>query len=115
MSSPVRFDLDVEGLKRALATRPADITRGARVALDRSMRRLDGRMQRERLRGRPGLKRRSGRLAQSFAGEVSGDVLPRLKMRYGTNVKYARQHEFGATIRPRRSKYLTIPLDAAKT
>lgn len=35
--------------------------------------------------------------------------------RVGTNVEYAPAHEFGAIIRPRRAKYLKIPLSAVKT
>lgn len=108
----VTFTLDVKGFQRALALKGNALFTTTRSSLERSRLRLDKHMQTNRLRGRPGLFRRSGRLAQSFTGETTGASLRELVMRYGTNVAYARIHEEGGTIRPRRAKWLTIPLPA---
>lgn len=62
---------------------------------------------------------RSGRLRNSIRSyvEVEGDSV-RLRLSAGrstSELPYARAHEDGATIRPKRGKYLAIPLPAAKT
>lgn len=64
------------------------------------------------------LKRRTGRLAQSISSRV---VLNELKAEVGSGVltgkrvKYADIHERGGLIRPKRSRYLTIPTKIALT
>ena len=63
---------------------------------------------------------RSGRLAGSIAGRVvksSGYVAVKLSAGGGgDDVKYAATHEYGAEIRPKKSKWLTIPVhDELKT
>lgn len=64
----------------------------------------------EKLSGNP-LKRRTGRLASSIYGTVrkSGQGFVGV---VGTNVKYAKIHEFGGVIRPKRGPYLVIPIRA---
>lgn len=77
-----------------------------------------GRISRERLRGVPGLARRTGFLAQSQKVVVVGSDMQSLNGVYsigGGLVKYARIHEEGGIIRPTRAKFLAIPLQAAKT
>jgi len=67
----------------------------------------------ENLTGRL-LNVRSGRLRSSIAHrieEADGEITAKI----GTNVKYARIHEYGGTIRPKRAKHLTIPLGPALT
>lgn len=65
-------------------------------------------------KSRDRLNVRSGRLRSSIAVGVErdGDVHRGI---IGTNVVYARIHEKGGEIKPVRTKYLTIPLAAAKT
>ena len=63
---------------------------------------------------------RSGRLTGSIAGRVvkrSGYVGVRLSAGGGgDDVRYAAAHEYGATIRPKKAKFLTIPVhDELKT
>ena len=54
---------------------------------------------------------RTGALAKSYRIYMKkGDLVGY----YGSNQKYARILEEGGTIRPKRGKYLAIPLDAAK-
>jgi len=69
--------------------------------------------------GRRNLRIRSGQLTKSLhylvqrkanATSVSIGTIKRTEA-----LAYAGIHEFGGTIRPTRSKYLTIPLDRAKT
>ncbi|MDR4483826.1 MAG: HK97 gp10 family phage protein [Nitrospirales bacterium] len=63
----------------------------------------------------PVLKRRTGNLVRSVTvGKVEGTG-GNLRLRVGSNLVYAPIHEFGKRVKPTRSKYLTIPLDAAKT
>lgn len=65
--------------------------------------------------GKPGVKMRTGALARSFNRSVIGTGLKDLVLFIFTDSKYARIHEKGGTITPKKSRYLAIPLDAAKT
>jgi len=60
------------------------------------------------------LSRRSGRALQSIAQsiDVRGSTLADIQGSIG-GVGYLRTHEYGATIRAKRAKYLTIPLPPA--
>lgn len=97
---------------RAIArtTLPAELRREAiRAALDgegKAKRRISG----TPLHSRTGLLRRSIR-GTVPAGRDAGDVVVRLE----ASPKYAATHEYGATIKPTRSRYLAIPLGAMKT
>lgn len=77
-------------------------------------------LQRNRLAGRPGLIRRSGRLAGSLKhGMFGGKNAPVLRV--WTAVKYSRLQELGSAglpggvVRPTKGKYLAIPVGPAKT
>lgn len=101
---------------RALATKmdrlaKRDLRAGIMDGIERSARLVEANVKREQLSGNP-VGVRSGRLRSS----VRTDLRERtLEARVGTNVHYAPPIEEGATIRPKRAKYLTIPLRAAKT
>lgn len=56
--------------------------------------------------------RRTGRYLSGIRHSVD---VRRLQARIGTNVKYAPQREYGGTIKPKRAKFLTIPLKGAMT
>lgn len=60
------------------------------------------------------LSRRSGRAVRAIrqSPRVQGSTLDNVQGTVGGPF-YLRTHEFGATIRPKRAKYLTIPLPAA--
>lgn len=63
-----------------------------------------------RLRGGGTLKRRTGGLARAVGWRVDGDQVDNLTLTvYVAGRKDAKAHEYGARIRPVRSKYLTIP------
>lgn len=53
----------------------------------------------------PGILRASGRLMRSISYRVGAD-----EVRAGTNVIYARPHQFGAVIVPKRAKFLRFRL-----
>ena len=60
------------------------------------------------------LRVRSGRLRASITHRVQ-QTPDGIEGRVGPNVPYARIHEFGGVIRPKRSKHLTIPINEALT
>lgn len=66
----------------------------------------------ERLSGGAGaLRRRTGNLARSFKVRFQGKGLA-AQARFATDARYARTQERGKkNIRPRRAKYLAIPID----
>ena len=49
--------------------------------------------------------RDTGRLQRSITSQVQGDAAV-----VGTNVRYARTHQFGATILPKNAKFLAAPV-----
>lgn len=61
------------------------------------------------------LSKRSGRLVQSIIDSVSvkGETFETIEGTIGSDTVYAGIQEFGGIIRPRKAKYLTIPLKAA--
>lgn len=52
--------------------------------------------------------RDTGRLQRSITSKVEGDAAV-----IGTNVRYARTHQFGATILPKAAKRLAVPVPGA--
>jgi phage gpG-like protein len=67
----------------------------------------------ERASGDP-LKRRTGELARSWRFDVKDNLgMPIAEV--ATSSKYARIHEFGGTITPKKAKWLTIPLTGNQT
>lgn len=69
-----------------------------------------GHIQVSQMSGRPGLRARSGRLRGSWFPKTTysdGDI----RSRIGTNVKYAKIHQDGGEIKPRRRKYLVFKVD----
>lgn len=70
----------------------------------------------QRVKG-PALMRRTGALVRSLRSTPATRIGSTIDARshIGRGAPYARVHEKGATIRPKKGRYLTIPLDAAKT
>ncbi len=111
----IRFD--GERLGREIASAARLIASGLPKAMDRALLVLERRVKDRHLSGPTGstsLRARSARLRDSItsrltieAGVPVGTV--------GTKVIYGRTHEFGGTIRPRRGRFLTVPLPAALT
>jgi len=107
--------VDDAQFQRALKEKPEKLFAEWRREFGGLLADFDARMQVKRLRGRPGVYTRSGRLRGSFHHAVRGASLNQLVGLYFTNLVYAPVQERGATISARRARYLTIPLDAAKT
>ena len=64
------------------------------------------------------LRSRTGQLVRSIRGEVTeaGDLLElRLSAGRDRQLRYAAMQEYGGTIRPKRARWLTIPVGAALT
>lgn len=76
---------------------------------------VQGTMVRKRLSGRPGLINRGGGFRRSFDVASTGSDLRTFRMVEFTTHPGARIQEEGGRITPKRSKFLAIPLDAAKT
>lgn len=70
----------------------------------------------KRIAGRPGLINRTGALRRSFGTAVTGEgsIESWVGTVYTTS-PYARIQEFGGTVTPKKSQFLTIPLAGART
>lgn len=104
--------------RKACGKMPKEIFRAFKLLIAKYLAQFRGLVSRQRLRGLPGLRRRTGLLTQSQKAVVTGDSVRSLVGTYaigGGLVKYARIHEEGGVIRPVRSQFLAIPLEAAKT
>ena len=114
--SGITVKIDSRKWTAALRAAPAMIRVGARNALGAIGKTVAGEISRQGLRGRPGLKRRTGTLARSLTTVPSiegkadklwvGFVLP--------GARYAGIHETGGVIRA-GSKLLAIPVGPALT
>ncbi len=70
---------------------------------------------RNKLTGGSPLKRRTGTLARSIRPGRVEFTDTTVRGSVGTNLQYARIHEYGGVIKAKNKKYLTIPLPAAMT
>lgn len=61
------------------------------------------------------VKKISGGLIRSFQAEVIGRSLKNMRLKIFSTSRIAAVHEYGATIRPKQAKFLTIPSKFAKT
>jgi phage gpG-like protein len=61
------------------------------------------------------LKRRTGALARSARTELATTARPEARSMIGRGAPYAKIHETGGTITPRRRQFLTVPLRNALT
>ena len=96
---------------------PAKLRTSLRGALTRAMLRFHDVFQRRSLTGRPGLNRRTGDLLRSFKRGVSkpNTQIDAMETWLASRSGYAGIHEKGGTVKPKRSKYLAIPLPDALT
>lgn len=107
---------DVQKLQKALTIMPGKMFTALKGAFREVGDTFLGTMITERLttHSDDSLGRRTGDLARSFKKNVSGDNLNNLTMLFFTTSKYAEIHEKGGTVYPKATKYLAIPLAAAK-
>lgn len=125
----LRVDIQPHGLAEldaALGGLPAALIKSWQKTAQRGGRRMVGIIRREtRNQGETtstATAGRTGALARAYGYKTARDgnavdlrvgvMKPRADAR---TLAYAAAHEYGATISPKRGKYLAIPLDAAKT
>lgn len=104
-----------KAFREAMKKAPDALFREWKGAFKTILVRFNARFQRRRLRGRPGLFTRSGRLRDSFKWVVTGHDFKTLVGTYFTDVLYAKVHQHGAVITPKRARFLTIPIGPALT
>lgn len=82
------------------------------VGLTRAALTVEGAAKKLAYAGHPDhLERKTGHLRQSITHRVDG---PGMYAEVGTNLKYARIHEFGGTIKPQGHPFLAIPIGTRK-
>ena len=113
----LELQLDIGGFKKAIEKVPGELYNQSKSAMNRIGDYYIRKLTVEHLSGHGSnsLARRSSALSRSFNKYTDGSTIDDLALTIYTDSKYARIHEFGGTIRPRKGKYLAIPLDAAKT
>lgn len=118
---PAEFDIIYRDQRFRMAMRraPGEMTRCMSDAMKVYLRKFQGKVSKERLRGRPGLKRRTAALVRSQDVVVRGNTLETLEGRYtigGRSAPYARVHQYGTVgaggtlpdITPKRGKFLVF-------
>jgi len=101
------------------ARTPEDVLREATKVLQRGGQRFVRTMVTQRLSGPTSansLSRRSGNLARSVGAEVRmvGPMTLRLVGFVRSTAPYARIHEYGGVIKPKKAKFLAIPLQKTR-
>ena len=111
----MEVEIDTKALETALRNVPGRLSKSMRMAFDQIGARFIGKVQRERLSGNP-LRVRSKSLRESFKHITSGgigDEGTSLILTIFSTSPYARIHEYGGTITPRKAGALTIPLSGS--
>lgn len=121
----MKGEIDYKSLVQALTKLPKALNVEAQAAFKLHGALMVNRMQRRftGYTGRQGtegglLQNRSKFLRNSFKFQVAGGLGSGSNLTlfvFSTGVKYARMQEYGGTVRPKRAKYLTIPLSDAMT
>lgn len=119
MPDDVQVRFETAKFERALTRFPNDLFREMRTEYGFIMKGFLATFTKERLNAMgptdEGVHTRTGDLKRSFSDEVVGTKLGDLTgIAFSTSV-YAPVHEFSHKVRPKRAKYLAIPLRAAKT
>lgn len=132
MTTKITAKIDTAVIRQRIGRLPHGFHRAIKKSLGRQLGGFTGDYTQKRLSTHsPGssVGRRSGTLARALTFETTGDRLDRLRGRVffdsthitvGTiggspHTTYAHVHEYGATIVPKRAKWLTIPIGEALT
>jgi len=110
-----RVEVDATKFRRTLASTPDAFRAAMTQATSAAGLLFQRQFKMNQLRGRPGVLRRTGNLSQkmfSTTTEIDGGRV--LVSGFG-GVPYANIHEHGGTVRPTKSKWLTIPVGPALT
>lgn len=116
MAVAVSATIDTRGFAKAMKTAGPQIAKRMRKAFDQVGHKFTAAMSKRRLRGRPGLIRRTGTLARSQRHYVRGSTLSDLRMVYGIGgdqAPYARIQEFGGVVEAKNAKWLTFQIQPA--
>lgn len=118
-------EINTEAARRALKRAPGRFRDGIRYALNTHgqffLEQIEARMSRawSYRNTTDRLSRRSGALVASLNSKIVGEKLDGLSLRATVGDSrtrdYVFSHEYGATIRPKRAKYLTIPAEGNYT
>ena len=122
----MKGDIDTKRFQQAVKKIPAALNIEATKALKEHGTYFTARIKKGQFTGYTGrqgtegglLQNRSKLLRNSFGFEVSGSISTGSQLTltvFSSGVKYARLQEYGGVIRPKRAKYLTIPLRDAMT
>ncbi|MEA3225733.1 MAG: hypothetical protein U9Q07_07255 [Planctomycetota bacterium] len=110
----MEFRFDDEGLKRMISRFADKIIPAFQKTFVRVLTKFQTYHRNKQLRGGAGLKRRTGNLMRSFhVGSKMG--IDNVTAWSASTSPYASIHETGGEIKPRRRKFLAIPLPGART
>jgi len=118
MAKELEFKFDIKGIQRAFSRFPKRTFRVVKKEFKESINDFHGMFTKLRLSGRKGnvgLKRQGGTLVQNFFAKTSGSSINKLRsiVFFTSRVPYAKVHEDGATITPKRKEWLAIPTQFA--
>lgn len=107
IESEVKLPTGFQGVVQTLSRGLAKAFRDAGAVHTRAMT--------QKVKSGGSIQTRTGALRRSFGFETRGEGLA-LELRvFSAGVPYANVQEYGGVIRPKNKRYLTIPLDDAKT
>ena len=116
MAGEIAAAMDDGGLRRALNEAPGRLFRALKRRVHGYLFRWVRHFSASAFAGP--LNVRTGTMRRAFTSVAVGSTASSLRFITGTmknDVPYAAIHEHGGTIRPTKAKFLTIPLEAAKT
>jgi hypothetical protein len=107
---------DVAALREVIKRRDAMFLEALRKGWQRAGLGFIGFIVKNQMRGRPGLRVGHGQLWNSWVPVTTVQATAKefdATSRIGTDVKYARIHQYGGTIRPKRGRFLYVPTSDA--
>lgn len=105
--------IEQKSLEYAMRRSPRNLYREFRKAWRKHHQKFVNKMKRERLSGRPGLKRQTGTLARGLVVKTEGSTVGDLAVNSvftGAHGFFAHVHETGMTIRAKKGPYLSFPI-----
>lgn len=114
---PESFSIEVDAtkFKRTIANMPTAFRQTLNQAVLKAGLLFESAYKKDRLRGRPGVFRRTGNLSQKFFKAVAEVENGRALVCGFAGVPYAAIQEFGGTVTAKKGKYLAIPVGPALT
>lgn len=100
------FKSNADAMVKALEKRSPEIQSALITGLKQGMRGFESKIIKEQMTGRPGLKRQTGTLARSWSVRTVNKTNEDAAVRLSTSTKYARIHQYGGRIKPRKKETL---------